>query len=190
MEDLQHHCQQETTFGIAPFYFSFSDRGKQSYEALLRSLVAQLGTQALGLATLKEKYDQRHTPQGGLSVTKLETILIAVLASYDTVFVVLDALDECPQEADARSRMFDGLDLLTREVSNVKFLMTSRDLPDIRDSMIHLPAEQLQVKAHAVDRDISVFVAQQLSRGHYFKGLERKTLNLIQERVAAKADGM
>ena len=166
VEDLQHHCQQEVTFGIAPFYFSFSDRGKQSYEALLRSLVAELGTRVPGLATLQGSYDQRHTSQGGLSVARLETILIAVLASYDTVFVVLDALDECPQEADARSRLFDGLNCLAREASNVKFLMTSRDHPDIRDSISDLPAEQLPVKAGAVDHDIRVYVEQQLSRGH------------------------
>lgn len=190
VEDVQRHCRQAVNFGFSPFYFTFSDQGKQSYEALLRSLVAQLGTQECGAPVLRENYDQRHKFQGGLSVQSLEPILLAILALYDTVFVVLDALDECPGEIDARSKLFRGLDHLAKEATNLKFLMTSRDVADIRDRIITLPAERLPIQTRAVDKDIYNYVAQQLSQGRYFRRLKRESLDLIHDTITAKADGM
>lgn len=190
VEDVQHHCHQAVNFGLAPFYFTFSDQGKQSYEALLRSLVAQLGTQECGLPALKENYKQRHKLQGGLSVQSLESILLALLALYDTVFIVLDALDECPEGTDARSRLFGGLEYLSKEAANMKILMTSRDIPDIRDCVVRFPAERLPVMTNAVDDDIHSYVAQQLSQGQYFRRLKRESLDLIQTTIAKQADGM
>jgi hypothetical protein len=68
--------------------------------------------------------------------------------------------------------------------------MTSRDLPDIRDCMVRLPAEQLPIHARAVDDDISDYVAHQLSKGRYFTRLKPKSLDDIQETITDKADGM
>jgi hypothetical protein len=193
VEDVQQHCRQAVNFGFAPFYFTFSDKGKQSYEALLRSLVAELGTQEPGLIILREKYDQRHKMQGGIDVQTLESTFLAVLAAYDTVFVVLDALDECPDDYDApleRSKLFGGLEYLSKEASKLKILMTSRDTPDIRDCVVRLPAEKLPVQTRAVDNDIHSYVTQQLIKPPYFTRLKPKSLDLIQTSITAKADGM
>jgi hypothetical protein len=193
VEHVQHHCLQAVDFGFAPFYFTFSDKGKQSYEALLRSLVAQLGTQEPGLAKLREKYAQRHRMQGGINVQTLESTLLAVLAAYDTVFVVLDALDECPDDYDApleRSKLFGGLEYLSKEASKLKILMTSRDIPDIHVCMVRLTAERLPIQTCAVDKDIHSYVAQQLTKPPYFTRLKPKSLDLIQTKITAKADGM
>jgi hypothetical protein len=193
VEHVQHHCLQAVDFGFAPFYFTFSDKGKQSYDALLRSLVAQLGTQEPGLTIMRERHDQRHKLQGGLSIQDLQSMLLAVLAVYDTAFVVLDALDECPEDTDApleRSKLFGGLEYLSEEAANLKILMTSRDIPDIRDCMTRLPAERLPVVTSAVNNDIHSYVAHELSKPPYFTRLKPKSLDLIQNRITAKADGM
>ena len=190
VEDVQRHCFQAVGFGLAPFYFTFTDRGKQSYEAMLRSLIAQLGLQEPGLPVLQEKHDQRHKLKGELNVRSLESILLVVLATYDAVFMVLDALDECPEEGNARSKLFDGLNNLVKEAPNLKVLMTSRDISDIRDCMVCLPAERLPVMTGAVNKDIHSYVAQQLSEGQYFRRLKRESLDLIQTTITRQADGM
>lgn len=192
-ENVGHHCRQAVDFGLAPFYFTFSDKSKQTYEALLRSLVAQLGTREPGLAIMREKYDQRHNLQGGLNIESLQTLLLAVLTVYDTAFVVLDALDECPHDSDTfseRSRLFGGLEYLSKEAANLKILMTSREISDIRDCMVRLPAEQVPIHTRAVDSDISSYVAQQLSKGSYFTRLKPNSLTDIQNAITEKADGM
>ena len=190
VEDVQRHCCQAVGFGLAPFYFTFTDRGKQSYEAMLRSLIAQLGLQEPGLPVLQEKHDQRHKLKGELNVQSIESILLVILATFDTVFVVLDALDECPEEGNARSKLFDGLEYLVNEAANLKIFMTSRDIPDIRDCMVRFPAERLPIMTSAVDRDIKSYVALQLSQGQYFRRLKRESLDLIQTTITRQADGM
>jgi hypothetical protein len=193
VENVLHHCRQAVGFGFAPFYFTFSDKAKQTYEALLRSLVAQLGTQEPSLPVMREKYDQRQDLKEVHSNASLQQSLLDVLAVYDTVFVVLDALDECPDDSgflSERSKLFDGLEYLSKEAANLKILMTSRDVPDIRDCMVRLPAERLPIHARAVDDDISRYVAQQLSKGPYFTRLKPKSLDGIQKTITEKADGM
>ena len=193
VENVLHHCHQAVDFGFAPFLFTFSDKTKQTYEALLRSLVAQLGTQEPGLAIMREKYDQRHNLKGGLGIESLQPLLLDVLAVYDTAFVVLDALDECPEDSGVcseRSKLFAGLGYLSKEAANLKILMTRRDIPDIRHCMLRLPAKQLPIHAPAVDSDISRYVAEQLSKGPYFTKLKAKSLVDIQDTITAKADGM
>ena len=159
----------------------------------MRSLAAQLGTQEPGLAVMREKYDQRHNLKGGFSIEILLPLLLDVLAVYDTTFVVLDALDECPEDSGVfseRSKLFAGLGYLSKEATNLKILMTSRDIPDIRHCMLRLPAEQFPIYAPAVDSDISKYVAEQLSTGEYFTKLKAKSLHEIQSEITAKADGM
>jgi hypothetical protein len=197
VECVLHHCRQAVDFVCAPFYFTFSDKAKQTYEALLRSLLHQLGKQEPGLAIMREKYGQRHNLRGGLGIESLQSWLLDVLAVYDTVFVVLDALDECPEDSSflsERSKLFDGLEYLSKEAANLKInlkiLMTSRDVPDIRHWVVHLPAEQLPIHAPAVDSDISRYVAEQLSKGSYFTDLKPKSRHGIQSTITAKADGM
>jgi Cdc6-like AAA superfamily ATPase len=197
VENVLHHCRQAVNFGCAPFYFTFSDKEKQTYEALLRSLLHQLGNQEPGLAIIRKKYGQRHDLRGGLSIEILQSWLLDVLAVYDTTFVVLDALDECPEDSgylSERSKLFDGLEYLSKEAANLKInlkiLMTSRDVPDIRHRVVDLPAEQLPIHAPAVDSDISRYVAEQLSKVTYFKNLQPKSRHEIQSTITAKADGM
>jgi hypothetical protein len=193
VEDVQRHCRQAVDFGFAPFYFTFSDKGKQSYEALLRSLLAQFGTQEPGLAIMREGHDRRQKFHGRLSVPDLQSMFIAVLAVYNTAFVVLDALDECPEDSNTfleRSKLFDGIEYLSNEAANLKIFMTSRDVPDFRDYMAGLPAERLPVVTSAVNKDIHNYVVQQLTKPPYFTRLKPKSLDLIKDRITAKADGM
>jgi hypothetical protein len=193
VENVLHHCRQAVGFGCAPFYFTFSDRTRQTYEALLRSLLHQLGSQEPGLAIMREKYDQRHNLRGGLGIESLQPLLLDVLAVYDTVFVVLDALDECPEDSgflSERSKLFNGLEYLSKAAANLKILMTSRDVLDIRHWVVHLPAEQLPILAPAVDSDISRYVAEQLSKDPYFTKLKDISLHEIQNTITTKADGM
>lgn len=63
---------------------------------------------------------------------------------YEKFFVVLDGLDESPQDLDgdnqSRSILLRNLISISEEAPNLKFLLTSRDLIDIRESMEQLAA--------------------------------------------------
>ncbi|KAI9686777.1 MAG: hypothetical protein M1822_002837 [Bathelium mastoideum] len=188
IEDVQAHCQMGDNVVLAMFYFSFSDTQKQSYEDLLRSLVAQLAWTEPGLSMLQQAYEKPNRSVPGED--DLEKILLSSVRSYNEVFLVLDALDESPEDGDIRQAMLERVESLTQSASNLKILATSRELRDVRESMETVKAEPISVATSAVDEDIRKYVATQLSRDRRFSRLNSKTTTLIEETISSRADGM
>ena len=188
IEDIRDHCGQNVDEACAFFYFSFSDEHKQSDRDLLRSLVAQLGWREPGLSMLRQAYEKhdRSVP----SLDELKKILTASIAAWKKVYLFLDALDECPEEHDVRQGVLDQIEALTSHAPNLNIFITSRELPQIRESMAALSFESLRVATSAVDADIRVYVATQLSHDRHFRKFGSTTLGLIETTISGKADGM
>nr|POF13639.1 vegetative incompatibility protein het-e-1 [Quercus suber] len=188
VEDMKGHCAAIENTALAVFYFTFSDKQKQKYEDLLRSLVAQLGWKEPGLSMLQEAY---HKPDSTmLGVNDLEKILIASIQSYNVVFLMLDALDESPEESDIRHDMLDRVEALSQNAANLKIFATSRDYRDVRDWIQAIKARSISIAASAVNVDIQRYISTQLSRDRRFARLDSQTTALIQQTISSKADGM
>ncbi|KAK3616053.1 hypothetical protein LTR56_026217 [Elasticomyces elasticus] len=188
IEDIQAYCDTEHNLGLAVFYFSFSDHQRQSFEDLLRSLVAQVAWKEPGLSMLQQKYEKPN--RSVLEGDDLERVLLSSISSYDKFFLVLDALDESPENGETRQTVLERVERLTQTASNIKILATSRELRDVRESVETLGAEPISVATSAVDADIRKYVATQLSRDRRFARLDVKTTGLIEESISSRADGM
>ena len=188
IEDMRAYCDTVPNSACAVFYCSFSDNQKQSYDSLLRSLVVQLGWKQPGFATLVQAYEKpgRSMP----NPEELEKILTSSIASFDETFILLDALDECPQEGEARQHVLEALERLSQEAGNLKILATSREFSDVRDSVKTLGADTISMARHSVDTDIQRWVSSQLSRDRKLKHLDPKMKMSIEETFSKKADGM
>lgn len=188
IEDVKAHCENGFNAGYAVFYFSFSDDQKQRYEDLILSLVVQLGRREPGLSVLQQAYEK---PQSKPGQDDLEKILLSCIASYDEIFVILDALDESPEAGDVRQGILTRLARLGRKAPpQLKILVTSRKLPDIGASMAAMGAVPIPVATRAVDADIQRYIVKQLSGDHRLSRLDQTTKALIKETISAKADGM
>ncbi|KAK5113651.1 hypothetical protein LTR62_003278 [Meristemomyces frigidus] len=172
----------------AIFYFSFSDQQKQRLADLLRSLVAQLGWKEPALSTSQRSYNKPGRPVLGLE--ELESVLAACFQSYNEVFLLIDALDVCPENDDVRHEMLQCLARLSRKAHQVKIFATSRELLDVRGSMMQLEARSMAIPTRSVNDDIRQYIAAQLSRHHRLSRLSPKTKTEIEETISAKADGM
>ena len=75
IEDLRRHCENGANFALAVFYFSFSNSRKQSFESLLRSVVARVGWKEPGRSMLQREYDKRNRSLPGPEA--LEEILLS-----------------------------------------------------------------------------------------------------------------
>lgn len=188
IEDVQAHCEEADNIGLAVFYFTFSDKQKQTYPDMLRSLVSQLAWKQPALAMLQKAYDSLGGSVPG--VQRLEAILLSSLRSYDNVFIVLDALDESPEDDASRETVLRGVQTLTENAPNLKLLATSRELQDVRDSMADIGADPLAVPTSTVNADIRKYVTEELSRNRRLSGLKPETKVLIEDTISAKADGM
>lgn len=189
IEDIKLCCKDKN-FGHAVFYFSFSDKRKQTYEDLLLSLVAQLGYKGSGLSMLQQAYNRADRRLPGFE--ELQQILLASFQSFDRIFCHLDALDECPWSDGERQRILDGLEKLLGDgrAQNAHFIMTSRDLPDIRQLMEQLDAQSICLSSQRVDADIHRYVSTQLDRVPKLSRLDSTTKSLVEENLTQRSDGM
>jgi hypothetical protein len=188
IEDIRDTCQKDADASHAFFYFSFSDKRKQSDGDLLRSLVAQLGWREPGLSMLRWAYENAR--QGVPGPDELEKILMASIRSCSKVYVLVDALDECPEDNETRQSVLARIERLTQDASNLKIFATSRELDSIRKSMEVLAAEPLRVITRAVDADIQAYLSTELSRDRNLCELSPEMRTLIESTIASKADGM
>lgn len=124
----------------------------------------------------------------------LRKIFLAAMDCYEKFFVVLDGLDESPQDLDgdnqSRSILLRNLISISEEAPNLKFLLTSRDLIDIRESMEQLAAKPLYMASDLVDHDIKKYVVSQLKKDTNLCRLSTATKDKIELTLAKKADGM
>jgi hypothetical protein len=188
IEDIREYCDSSSNAMYAAFYFTFSDNQKQSYEDLLRSLVAQLGWKETGLSMLAQACEKPNANRS--TVDELEIIALACIQPYDELFLLLDALDECPEGSKVRQNVLEGLERLAQGAGNVRMFVTSREVTDVGDSMQMLGANFASVAARSVDADIRRYISTQLSRDRKLRKLDVTTKELIEETISQRADGM
>jgi Cdc6-like AAA superfamily ATPase len=188
IEDIRVHCESKKNATYAAFYFTFSDNQKQSYENLLRSLVAQLGWKEPALSMLVQAYEKPNASIPGAD--ELENIFLACIQSYDELLLLLDALDECPEVGEVRQSVLDGLERLASKAPNIRTFVTSREVSDVGESMATLGADLVSVAARLVDADIQRYISSQLSRDRKLSKSDKTAKKLIQDTISRRADGM
>ena len=188
IEDIRGYCDGKRNSIYAVFYFTFSDNRKQLYKDLLRSLVAQLGWKEPGLSILTQAFEKLNANVP--AVDELEKIALACIQSYDDFFLLLDALDECPEGNEVRQNVLEGLERVTQRAGNVRMFVTSREVTDIGDSMQTLGANMTSVVAQSVDADIERYISRQLLYDRKLSKLNGSTKNLIRAMISQRADGM
>lgn len=167
------------------FYFSFADTAKQKYKDLLLSLIAQLLREGADCEVLRSAYDGNQ-----MHVSVLEPILCAMLETRGAVHIVIDALDECPEESCTREEMLDGIQALHDRCPTVRLLLTSRKEADISERMDEMSASISSIPTQKVNQDVRTYVAREISRDRKLKKLDTVIKLEIESTICAKADGM
>jgi len=150
---------------LAFFYFSFTDAKTQNAIEMLCSLIKQIccrrpdtpqSIQSLVEYKEKGQFPDRKT---------LENTLVATIRGFSRVFVVLDALDECPFENGEREKLLESVCRVHNQASqNLRLLCTSRretDIAAVLKPMLstHLKLD-IDLSAHkkAIDHDIGLHI--------------------------------
>jgi hypothetical protein len=176
------------------FFFDFRDPLKQNAINFLSSIVAQLCSKATELPaeviSAHAKHDEgRRKP----SLDSLKSIfkLFVTGDHLDTIYVVADAMDECPGFAK-RDELLDLLQFFQAiPDSNVHVLVTSRPKPDIKNSLVPLlTAPAISVQGLAVKADISTYVKAQLDADKTLKAWPDEVKELVEKRLVEGAQGM
>lgn len=153
------HKQAHPRVGIAFFYFKFDDESKQDVSAMLRALILQLSSQTEGIRALERLYGSYRTTTP--PTYALMECLGQIIQELQDVYIILDALDECPR--NQRSAMLRALvDLHASSERGLHILATSRDEVDIRDMIGDLADDKIPMRNSHVEKDIALFISQHL----------------------------
>lgn len=127
---------------MAYFYFDFRDIGKQTRCDLLHSLLIQLSARSNTfckiLSTLYKAHDDGvRQPSDNALMQCLKDML--TLPDQCPIYLIVDALDECPDSAGvppARKLVLDLVkELVDLRLSNLRICLTSRPEIDIEDTL-------------------------------------------------------
>ena len=183
---------------LAYFYFDFKDTGKQDSRALLSSLLAQLSNQSDQICDVlhglyKEHQDGSQQPNHASLLRCLKSML--AIAGSAPVYLVMDALDECPNDSGMPSSREKVLmtvqELVKLRHSNLHLCVTSRPEYDIRITLEPLVTQQVSLHDECGQKqDIIDYITSVVHSDGKMKQWRDAEKDMVVEELTAKADGM
>lgn len=130
IDQLTTKFHNDMDTGVAYIYFDYRQREEHA-EILLRNILKQLAQKRPSLpagvsALYKQDVDQGIPP----SLEAISLVLRTVAGDYSKLFIIVDALDECPNSNDCRNRFLSEIQQLRHKLA-VNIFATSRPNTDI-----------------------------------------------------------
>ena len=185
---------------VAYFYFDFRDVNKKYRRNLLSSLLMQLSSRSEPcLDILSHVYSTHNAgkeqPGEHALVQCLKDMLTAPSLSHFPTYIILDALDECPNTSGIPTPRDHVLglvkDLVDLRLLNLLICVTSRLETDIRTVLEPLVSGHLSLHDQpGQKRDITEYVVSVVQSDSKMKSWREHDRKLIIQRLSEKADGM
>ncbi len=183
---------------VAYFYFDFKNTAKQGVRALLSSLIVQLSDQSdhfsdVLLELYSEHQEGSEQPSSASLARSLKKMFAA--AGQVPVYLVVDALDECPDNIGVPSSREKALDLVEELVKlrhpNLRLCVTSRLEFDIRTVLEPLATQQLSLHdERGQKQDIIDYVTSFVRSDRKMSRWPDEEKDMVIEKLTENADGM
>lgn len=187
INELDHSFQHNSSVGLAFFYCEF--REHVTLDTILSCLLGQLARSLPifpePLENLYEEHLERRTRP---TANSLLDALDLIISRFVKVFIVIDALDECPLSGGTRFALLKSISAL-QEKHDLGFLATSRDNPDIAARFDGKPC--LRIRAN--EDDIEKFLRGQMGQMGVVPDFVRRKRELQKEivvEITKAVDGM
>ena len=185
---------------IAYFYFDFKDLKKQTCRDLLLSLVSQLSTHSSPCCAILHRVYEAHdkgTRQPSDDTLKECLKQMLTLVEHCPVFIILDALDECPVSSGLpppRSEVLQFVkELVNLRLPGLYICATSRPEVDIRAVLEPLAFRSVSLQDEIGQKaDIVNYVRSVVdsSPSTAMRRWRTDDKNLVIETLTERADGM
>ena len=184
---------------LAFFYFDFRDEQKKDLRGLLSSLLVQLCHQSDSYSDLLSKFYSEHA-EGSRhpSDDELARCLISLLKIPGSapVYVIVDALDECPNTSalvrSPRAKVLNLMEeLIKSQFPNLRICATSRPETDIKDVLNTLAFRSVSLHDEGGQKgDIEDYIKCIIHTHPKNKRWKAEHKRLVIDTLTAKADGM
>ena len=199
IQDITVACEAGSAI-MAYFYFDSWDLNKQTCHDLLRSLVSQLSTRSSPCVDILHHIYKTH--ENGARQPSDDTLReylkkMLRLPGRGPIFIILDALDECPESPEISSPRSEVLQLVKELVDlhlqDLHICVTSRPEIDIRAVLEPLMSHSISLHDESGQKtDIADYVRSVVNSSPSIAmttwGVEDK--NLVIGSLTERADGM
>ena len=199
IQDIERTSDQGLA-NMAYFFFDFKDVGKQDARAFLSSVLVQLSNQSTSFCNILLECYSAHQrgsqqPSDAALIQCLEKML--KIPSKVPIYVIVDALDECPDTSGVQSPRENVLalveELVGLHLSNLRLCITSRPNIDIRNSLEPLTSTSNCISLHDEDgqkKDIADYVNSIVYSDKKIMSWREKDKELVVKTLSDRAEGM
>ena len=184
IDELATRYRDDPSVAVLYIYFNYRQRDSQKVEHVFESLLRQLvcGRPAVpeGVQSLYKSH-KRLGSRPAFNEVSQHIRLVAAL--YAKIFIVIDALDECPA-GGRRARLLEELFKLRADCS-ANIFCTSRPIPEITDRF-----EQLSLEIRAKDQDVRSYLDSRMVHLPAFVVRSQSLQEQIKDEIVKAADGM
>ena len=183
---------------LAYYYFDFRDAKKQDSYGLLSSLILQLSSESDSCYNiLSQLYSDHNRGVRKPSISALKSCLTDMLSlsGQGPIYVIVDALDECPNLSGTPSAREEVLELIEELVDlklpNVHLCVASRPEVDIR--MVLDPLTSLKISLHdesGQKEDIVEYIKSVVRSDRNMRRWKEADKQLVIDTLSDRADGM
>jgi len=198
IEDIMAQRQVGSAI-VAYFYCDFSDKDKQNCRNIVLSIISQLCAQSDRCCqTLSRHYSAQDSAQNTSEET-LTTWLTEMVSLPDqgSIYLVVDALDECPDNSGMPTPRETVLNFVKNLVSlrlpNLHVCVTSRPGTDIQAVLEPLTSPSLRVSLHdhsGQQKDIEDYIRFVVYSDPKMRKWGEGDRKLVVEKLSKRADGM
>jgi hypothetical protein len=197
IEDIRT-LQRSGLASLVFFYFDFRDDQKKDRRGLLSSLLVQLCEQSDAYSTILSDFYVAH---GRGSQHASDDELLACLKGMlrlpgqAAVYIVIDALDECPTTTGLPSPREKVLklvkELVNLQIPNLRICATSRPEADIIPVLEPLAFHSISIHGESGQvQDIADYVRSVVHTGSEMRRWRAMDKQLVIDELIMKADGM
>ena len=183
---------------MAYYYFDFRDLKKQDCDGLLSSLILQLSGESDSCYNrLSQLYSDNSRGIRKPSIITLKKCLKDMLSlpGQGPIYIIVDALDECPNfpgRPSAREKVLDLIEeLVDLNLSNVHLCVASRPEMDIRSALGQLT--NLRISLHdeiGQKEDMIKYIESVVCSDRNMRRWKEEDKRLVVDTLSGKADGM
>jgi hypothetical protein len=183
---------------LAFFYYDFREDQKKDLRGLLSSLLVQLCHQSNSYCDVLSKFYSEHAkgsrhPSDDALAGCLKDLL--KLPGHAPVYLIVDALDECPNTSSIPSPRDEVLNLIEEliksEIPHLRICVTSRPEKDINDTLGPLVLHTLSLHDESgQNRDIVRYIESVINTNPKNNKWKAADKQLVIDVLTRKADGM
>jgi hypothetical protein len=183
---------------VAYYYFDFRDTAKQDVRGLLSSLVVQLCAQSDPcyniLSSLYSKHNVGLRLPDDDSLTQCLQEMLG-LPGQPPIYIIIDALDECPDTSgppSSRELVLNLIeDLVELHLPNLRICVTSRPEADIQEVLVPLAFSSVSLHDEAGQKqDIIDYINSAVQSDRKMRKWRAEDRQLVINALTQRADGM